>query len=445
MNFWHLVAGAGIATAVAYVFILPDGKKSRRGRKGLPPGVLNIGNTCFLNSLLQALAACTSCLTWLEAAGRRSNKNGTGSLMQCLQKFLTALNPTVWDDNEDTAFLVPDEFMSCLRSHGWVFPPYHEQDAYELYHMILVTLSEELEWSSRPLDRGLQHSILQGSDSAGISSGGIEGRIRTPVDSHHISAAAKTRPVFLGRLAGRMQCMSCGFKPPLKLEDFDSLNLGFPALKKGPHTVESLISRFLMAESVSDVSCDSCTNIRGFSIKSSFMKQLHFVKLPHCLCIHVQRCIWQTHGAAPAKRHDAVLFKEHLDMSQFLHRLGRSAGSSGSHNTSSFISSTTGGSDSQVVCDPVVCGSSFVSRSAAIDGRLETVRDSRHHYRLVSVIAHQGDVDSGHFVTYRRLAGNRYGNTCWVHTSDADVRYAANEEVFACQPYMLFYERLVLR
>lgn len=56
-----------------------------RQRRGQIAGLHNFGRTCFLNTILQALAACPQFIAWLQLHGASDKKSLIGSLLNTLE------------------------------------------------------------------------------------------------------------------------------------------------------------------------------------------------------------------------------------------------------------------------------------------------------------------------------------------------------------------------
>lgn len=61
------------------------GNARLRSKKGQIAGLHNFGRTCFLNTLLQALAACPQFIAWLQLHNNTDKKSLIASLMSTLE------------------------------------------------------------------------------------------------------------------------------------------------------------------------------------------------------------------------------------------------------------------------------------------------------------------------------------------------------------------------
>ncbi|XP_016981215.1 ubiquitin carboxyl-terminal hydrolase 30 homolog [Drosophila rhopaloa] len=539
-----MAAGVTVAAVVgAFVFWGPSGSRLRQ-RRGQIAGLHNFGRTCFLNTLLQAMAACPQFIAWLQLYNNASpdRKSLITSMLNTLE-VVNGTHATLRGDPHS-----PGAVLRALNALGWVIPQ-EEHDAHELFHVLLSSLEEEAirpqplgclsdalptdndETSSfagtatpiggfRPINSmaaglgasqrigdqpnrpssamltdflnmeydestSLQRLVRseahtpdspasvcerEGNDRLGsllldaVSPGTPFGfplaseleslatptlggerlsRARLPQSqeenlSRRVSSSCRSLErlhrgpgrvsiwsnmmpsqvahPFQGAMGAQIVCNGCGSKSAVRYDKFDSITLNLPPQRRTGLSLGHLLSDYITSEDLSDVKCDSCNET------TTHTKSVTFAKLPACLCIHVARTVWLPTGQI-CKRQDYVHFPESLSMAPYSFvqphlnsQAGTPWGSTMSlYSTSLPMNNGVGGGEGFGTMFP------------------------KNLYRLLAVVVHSGEANSGHFVTYRR--GSLRNAHRWFYTSDTIVREVSIDEVLSVPAYLLFYDR----
>ncbi|CAN6449884.1 unnamed protein product [Victoria cruziana] len=364
------------------------------GRNGGPwglRGLNNLGNTCFMNSVLQALLHTPPLRNYFLSD--RHNQHACllkAAPRLCLACDLDTIFSAVFSGNHTP--YSPAKFLYSWWQHAANLASYEQQDAHEFFISMLDAIHEREE------------------PSQSISRNGGHG-----------DCGCIAHKVFSGILRSDVTCSVCGFTSTTydpcvdisldlesshgsgKLSNTRSYRVepdsAASSQNLGISTLRGCLDRFTRPEKLGSDQKFYCQNCK---VRQESLKQMSIRKLPLVSCFHIKRFEHSPTRNMSRKVDRYLQFPFSLDMSPYL--------------SSSIMRSR------------------FGNRIFSFDGdEMEYPTGLSPQFELFAVVTHTGKLDAGHYVTYLRFCDQ------WYKCDDAWITQVSDGVVRASQGYMMFY------
>ncbi|XP_039620154.1 ubiquitin carboxyl-terminal hydrolase 2-like isoform X1 [Polypterus senegalus] len=237
-------------------------------------GLRNLGNTCFMNSILQCLSNTRDLRDYcLQNSHRRDLNNNSRSNTALMEEFAKLIQ-TLWTSSGSEA-VSPSEFKTQIQKYAPRFVGYNQQDAQEFLRFLLDGLHNEV---NRVMVR--PKAIMEDLDHLTDDEKGkrMWKKYLEREDSRIVD-------LFVGQLKSSLTCNECGYCSTV----FDPFwDLSLPIAKKGYGEVSLMdCIRLFTKEDVLDgdekPTCYRCKARRKCT------KKFTIQRFPKILVLHLKR------------------------------------------------------------------------------------------------------------------------------------------------------------
>ncbi|KAK7170061.1 hypothetical protein R3I94_000338 [Phoxinus phoxinus] len=235
-------------------------------------GLVNFGNTCYCNSVLQALYFCRpfreKVLAYKIQPRRKEN------LLTCLADLFNSIAT----QKKKVGVIPPKKFISRLRKENELFDNYMQQDAHEFLNYLLNTIADLLQ-EEKSQERQQNGKVVQNGGSG--SGGGGSGSSTGEGEAEEKIQQTWVHEIFQGTLTNETRCLNCEAVSS-KDEDFLDLsvdveqNTSITHCLRGFSNTETLCSEYKYY-------CEQCRS------KQEAQKRMRVKKLPMILALHLKR------------------------------------------------------------------------------------------------------------------------------------------------------------
>ncbi|XP_076898852.1 ubiquitin carboxyl-terminal hydrolase 27-like isoform X2 [Bidens hawaiensis] len=500
---FQISIASSIFTVAGLILALKDG----RGRRGfnslllswsaspenesspekLPvvPGLQNLGNNCFLNVVLQALASCSSFLDSLQKMVEEFEDSSEGEQVgdMPLAVSLNALLQELCIVQHEHKVLSPRKVMLAMSHYTPNFNLTSQQDAEEALAHMFSSLREECS------------EYFATNHSSVTVATGLSNRIITLERGVTFSELERWTQRFLGPFNGIigsiLTCKSCSFQMPgcsiedclkrffvaERLENYFCTHCWHTTALKYLSLInknETDIEKLQSCSKQDTCDCKNLPSLGSLPWSNSYshtFKQLHIACSPKILCLNLQRASISVFGES-IKLRGHLSFPLNLDMTPF-----QNSGVEIKHSEqklpigglvqqnqhpirySDFLRLQT----DKYTLDNVnkqplsqICGDTEIqeeqhtvaNQDIKVHEAWKLTQNRNHIYNLASVVEHFGNAGGGHYTVYRRVickmndSENDECHVYWVGVSDGQVYRVSEEDVLRAEATLLFYEKV---
>ena len=247
-------------------------------------GLRNIGNTCFMNPVLQCLSNTRALHDYILSDGFTSEVNTTTSSMKgALIQAFADLIQDLWKKSDETEMVVTTAlFKSQIQRFAPRFMGYQQQDAQEFLRYLLEGLHEDVNRvTSRP--RPIIEDI---GDNLSDSQKAKESWKRWMRFDN-----SKFVDLFVGQLKSTLRCTVCGHAS-VAFDPFWDLSLPIPA-KTGQVRLQACFDLFTKEEVLDGDEKPTCAKCQK---RQKCTKSFAIQKFPRILVVHLKRFSPQERG-----------------------------------------------------------------------------------------------------------------------------------------------------
>ncbi|XP_029304501.1 LOW QUALITY PROTEIN: ubiquitin carboxyl-terminal hydrolase 2-like [Cottoperca gobio] len=239
-------------------------------------GLRNLGNTCFMNSILQCLSNTPElrdyCLRNIHRIDLNNNNNNCTTNAALMEEF-AKLTQSLWTSVNNEA-ISPSDFRSQIQRYAPKFVGCNQQDAQEFLRFLLDGLHNEVNRVTvRP------HVFPEDFDHLSDDE-----KAKRMWNLYLEREDSKVVDLFVGQLKSSVTCTACGFRSTV----FDPFwDLSIPVAQKSSEVTLKDCLRLFTKEDVLDgeerPTCNRCKTRRKCT------KRFSVQKFPQILVLHLKR------------------------------------------------------------------------------------------------------------------------------------------------------------